>query len=1084
MNSLSATDKLNEVAFYNLLCKAPNQVQKTVSDVADESGAMNAIPLDNDTEEENGDLNQAVSVEPNEVTTIPPEVQSMQEQTAESSPHFLDRSSRSNRGGRMQELITNEQTRCNASSKPSKDEVARTKMELIMGAFSKGQKPKKYNLLKLDFSKILEYYTSCMTLQTDEKQWYSSIGLKPKAGTFGVYPTSVDNCNPIRVSLLVWKILQSYKLNGEYQYLNDSCFRDSLIQFLLSRNPTATDSAFDTCEIQTILEESSTHSFFIYVVDRIASPLDCNSGTGQNLYVFSSPMSSSEQNSSNPGRGKSGRIQFNHPGSDVNVIELRVCGTLQADGIPLFESAAKDKSAEVILFAVHSCNPSHQSSRAFMIYLGIVTGFNATKDDSFYARVFKEIQLSTTVLGKYGCYFRKDKQWYHLTWYIQGLMCDYLALTQIAKHGNSSATFPCILCPAEKKLYNPLYGSLLPSTWGQIFDSKTMKVIDSSLNFINPNSLYRMSSIVYQLLIKKKDSLYDQLRKNTQPISQSNTEEYTHLMELFTFLDHSYLLMWSPPVLNSLDSLQRAMSLTASATSGVSYQVSRADQEELIQELTTCKLMPPTPPTGEDENQQAMMLLPKGGVYSLDPMHLFSNTFKRFCVCLNNQLPTYGDSSYYKSITKLFVTHVTPYSHSRRPGFVPKLVNALACRRISELGDTGYSWLDPHLVITSFFYSLTCEQRIVMYFCLFTYMYQDSLKIPVVYFINVAVGLMSELYIINRNYNRASILQARLSTYLGLLENNTTPNYAASSTHLPDHLFQNILFLGPLFEYTDFLLERSLKDTKKDKQATTKSIHSLCKKSNVKSLASTFIYSAKAHTVHLSNSRESQISLSTSLDYDKWVLYSLIDDYVFSMNTYMPHDSYLDHVFAKTEQQWDRRYGYLKDKIPKPCGEPSLYSSLSWNHHHYEAVPEMITDTPSVQWLQQNMQYVAFTRGFDNCLYYFVVCGFLVYKVDMISYPLAICSPIKVESMSREYYSYYCLKLADDWNSCLTDYVVLSLYRLTMGTSIMLPFANRTVWGIAPMILTLVPFHEVACDKLFIGIKQHIMKNLSFVSLH
>lgn len=824
-----------------------------------------------------------------------------------------------------------------------------------------------------------------------------------------------------------------------------------------------------------------------FIVDQLyPSSSEAHSDSGDNVRVQAdvpdSSPSSNEQ--ANPSNRKSGSIQFNHPGSNVSVIELRVCGTLQADGIPLFESAAEDKSAEVVTFAVHSCNPSHQSSRAFLLYLGIISGFNSTKDDSAYVRAFREIQLSTTILGKYGCYFKKGDQWYHLTWFIQGVMCDYLALTQIAKHGHSSATFPCILCPVERKLYNPFYESLLPSTWSQIFDSKTMRVLDSSLNFINPSSLYRMSSIVCQLMGKSKEPLYDQLLANKQQYSQSNAVEYGHLRSLFSFLEQSYLLMWTPPVLTSLDSLHRATELTISVTQGTPYRIGTTDPTKLKQDLADYQLEPQSPPTGYDEHHQAMTLLSKGGMYSIDPMHLFSNTFKRFCVCLNNQLPTFGDKSYYNSFTQLYSTFITPSLCTKRPGFVPKMVNALACRRIRELGETGYSWLDPHRVIPSFYDDLTCEQRMVLYFCLFTYMYQDSLDIPIVYFMNVIVGIMSEMYIMNRDYERASILQARLSTYLGLLENNVTPNYGTTSTHLPDHLYHVILFLGPLFEFTDFMLERSLKATKRDKQATAKSMLSLGKKSNVKSLASIFNYKAKIHVVDLDQLIESRITEAFSLDCALWALHCLIDDYVFSMNTYLPHDSYLDHVFSETEQDWERRYGYLKDKVPKLCGGEVLYSSLSWNHHRYEAIPDGENGATSFEWLQRNLKFVAFTRGFDNRLYYVIVRGFRVYNVGENSYPVAICSPIKVESMNCEYYSYYCLKLTDDWDSCLNDYVVLSLYRLTMGTSIMLPFANRTMWSIAPMTLTLVPFHEIACDKLFIEIKQSIQNSYSSVFLH
>lgn len=862
-----------------------------------------------------------------------------------------------------------------------------------------------------------------------------------------------------------------------YAYLNKSSFRDSLIYFLISRNQTTTDPPFDTCQIQSIRKESAFHASFSFIVDQLSASASAHSDAAVNPTGIPDPsLTPNEEARPDPQNEKSGKIQFNHPGNGVSVIELRVNGTLQANDVPLFRSATRDQSAKALTFVVHSCNSSHHSSRAFSLYLGIIDDFNTAEEGSVYSRSFDEILLSTTVLGKYGCYFKKDEQWYHLTWYIQGIECDYLTLTQIAKHGDPSSTFPCILCPVEKKLYNPLYGSLLPSTWSQIFDSEMMTAIDSSLNFINPSSLYRMSSIVYQLIIQNEDSFRNQLFKDTRSVSLTNHSEYSHLTSLFSFLDHSYLLMWTPPVLTSLDSLQRALKLTTSIMQRGPYEVSPTDPIKLKQDLTENQLEPPTPPTGEDAHLQAMTLLPKGGIYSIDPIQLYSDAFQQFCTCLNNQLPTYGNTSYYSDFAQLFATVITPSSCTKRPGIVPELVNALAYRRISELGNTSNSWLDPRCVVPSFFNDMTREQRIVLYFCLFTYMYQDSLNIPVVYFMNAAVGIMSELYIMNRDYFHASRLQARLSTYLGLLESNVTPNYATSSTHLPNHLYQSILFFGPLFEQSGSHVDPS-DTTDSEDEESAETISSYSEERMVKSLASIFVYPTKTHAILISQLVRSQIALTSSLDYDMWIHYSLIDDYIFSMNTHMPHDSYLDHVISKSELDWEHRYGYLKDKVPKPCRGNTLYSSLTWNGHNHEAILESETETPSIEWLQRNLRHVAFTRGFDDFLHYFVVRGFLVNNVGGNFYPVAVCSQIKVESMSHEYNSYYNLKLAQDWDSNLKNYVVISLYRLTMGTSIMLPFANRKIWGITPMTLKLLPFHEEACDELFVSIRRKIMES-------
>lgn len=259
MQSLSDTNKLNEVTSFNSLCRTPIRVRKGTTD---DNDAMDEIPLDDGIEEENEDPNQSLPVETSETSTIASDAQNLQEQTSESASP-LDPKTRKARGGRMDQLLAKEKSPINASSKPSKDEIAKERLKSVMGAFPKGTKPKKYSFQKLDFKKILDYFVRTTALQSDEKQWYTSVGLKPNSSNHVYASLIIGNCNAIRVSLLVWKILQSYKLNGDYAYLNESCFRDSLINFLISRSIMTTDSSVDACQIQSILEESSHHSFFI-----------------------------------------------------------------------------------------------------------------------------------------------------------------------------------------------------------------------------------------------------------------------------------------------------------------------------------------------------------------------------------------------------------------------------------------------------------------------------------------------------------------------------------------------------------------------------------------------------------------------------------------------------------------------------------------------------------------------------------------------------------------------------------------------------------------------------------------------------
>ena len=88
-----------------------------------------------------------------------------------------------------------------------------------------------------------------------------------------------------------------------------------------------------------------------------------------------------------------------------------------------------------------------------------------------------------------------------------------------------------------------------------------------------------------------------------------------------------------------MDSLQRVIQLTESATQGVHYKAFQTILDNLNEDLAEHQSEPLT--IGKDERQQTMSLLPEGGVYFIDPVRLYSDIFKRFCDCLDNKLPKF-----------------------------------------------------------------------------------------------------------------------------------------------------------------------------------------------------------------------------------------------------------------------------------------------------------------------------------------------------------------------------------------------------------------------------------------------------------
>ena len=112
----------------------------------------------------------------------------------------------------------------------------------------------------------------------------------------------------------------------------------------------------------------------------------------------------------------------------------------------------------------------------------------------------------------------------------------------------------------------------------------------------------------------------------------------------------------------------------------------------------------------------------------------------------------------------------------RIPGKVGFIVNAMAMKRLTEICGC---WLSPSILLPSKFGKLTCEQRILFYLNYFKIVYQDSLDNQIVRSCDVIIDLIGEFLVCRRDRDRIAKCQARLSFYLGLLEEATRDDVPA-----------------------------------------------------------------------------------------------------------------------------------------------------------------------------------------------------------------------------------------------------------------------------------------------------------------
>ena len=723
-------------------------------------------------------------------------------------------------------------------------------------------------------------------------------------------------------------------------------------------------------------------------------------------------------------------------------------GTLHVDGVSCHESSKNGaKSVKVISYSIHNVNAGCQSSRAFTIYLGIIGSSSAEMDRI----IVDEIQRATTVTGKYGCYFKKDNQWYHLRWYVEGYLCDYAEHVNIAGCGSPSSNRFCLLCPIAVSYYNPCFNELLGLSWKQVFKAN-MKFCGSSLHFLSPQSLFRLSSYICHGFLSGKKRLLEALKLCgvNDALWESELKQMTcH----FQKVDKEFLTSWVPIVQTETAAANRCRDLAKEVLNG-------SKRESAINTMLGSDSIT-LPDNDRRSVQERNTLLPRVGWFILDSMHLFSNWVIRCAECLENCIAPKKNKDIVRILWKWLSAVIFCKPMKRQPGFIPLFVNAYAYKNLKSLV-TSESWINESVIFPSVLKGLTCEQRIVLYMNLFSFMYKESLSHPVVHAMNRLMHLIAFMFFMRHDRKKASEIQAKISYYLSQLESNCIPGFSTTTTHLLNHLYQVLFCVGTLSGYNNFITERCYKKTKNTKVATRYSVDILARREHVFTLCSIFSFGKR---------------LKLNLCQGKGILHgrcfdgitlelikkNFVDDYVFSRNTYFSHRPYFACIKESEKVIRLSEWGRFLHKADVLTWDKKVYRKLTWNGHQYISVG--FSDGYSLDWLDKNRACICCCRVEDD-LKYFLLRGYVVASTGENKYPLALCSPIGVEDIDPECPTPLEKLVKENWMEELEEVILISMYQLSIGNILPHWFADNLL-GLSPMCLNVYPFKDLADCSLF-----------------
>ena len=729
------------------------------------------------------------------------------------------------------------------------------------------------------------------------------------------------------------------------------------------------------------------------------------------------------------------QVSRTHPGGDVKVTDWMIRGTLHRDGVEIFPFGNKTRSIDIISFTVHNCNAKERNTRCFTYFVSFCISEKEVSD-----KVFDFVQRSTTVMGLEGCYVCIDSEWYHVRLGETGVVCDYSAVSEIAGHSQASSNAPCVWCNVEKRATNPLIGGAEPSSGAAWFPG-CEKCLPSSLEFVNSQSAYRCLTLLSIIARSHKGKAVRGL--DNLFASSIAKKELDQVIRLLSHIVQEYSfrlpLVLSPTVrmhyqcdqlegalksLGLLDITEESIVHGSSDSDSINYPSKKRYRREvqgypanetvnsvLHQYPSVVQERVETEKKKRDHviiSQYDNTVLHPKGFFLIDYMHILSNVFIRINRLLAGELPEVREKRRAKERNWVLISNSFFGSGSRIAGKVGNIVNAMAVNRLKQCSDL--SWMSPSVLLPAKFTKLTCEQRILFYLNYFKVIYQDSLDNQIVRSCDVIIDLIGEFLVCRRDRDRMAKCQARLSFYLGLLEEATRDDFPAECVHILNHLFTDITFGGEKSATMNFATERMYRYPKKRSTPCADPIRNIANWMFAEGISSALMYSERCKEAeYVRNMCGKRNEVTLPVDWKEWVLSGLLADSQFRRNDSLSVETLIDawSVGDDVAKEWKKKNlseKYLATNVGKI---QDVYGSITWRGTCYRSARVLPNEILKAEAILENKKNLAFKLGHRGVLLVFLVIGYQIVCIDNMEVPMAICRKIPVHSMGDEAYTYH-----------------------------------------------------------------------------
>ena len=452
---------------------------------------------------------------------------------------------------------------------------------------------------------------------------------------------------------------------------------------------------------------------------------------------------------------------------------------------------------------------------------------------------------------------------------------------------------------------------------------------------------------------------------------------------------------------------------------------------------------------------------PKETALSADQMHSVKNVMT--CLFSFFWRKSSGVSQYESLLTTYLRLRfpcgpgTTPFSISSVPDWVMKK----AQWRISLLrGKSNLRWLSPETLEPSGFKALKTHDCMILGFSLFSYLFQDSYRIPAVFAGVKIMECIAYQYNWNGGLRELNSVQCALNVFTSLFQGEVPLSVPTISLHQPQHNADSQRYHGPASVDNSLHQETEYENVKKNLQGgcdPEKAVQKALRAQGVCSVFDSRTPTAASPTEMANPMKEEDARhLLGSLHKDLYRILSRRnpgDDLFFYRWDFLPVRTSLDVVVEsliknksgdeafRCVAEYDVKYPNASSSLQEreDCIPSVVYEECSFKSERLHAYTKRtVVDDPSCL-----SPFVGFLRLFNNTVAAFLVVGFVELRVHAHLFPQALCVLIQTQSQSSFLETQHnCLIKSGCLDTLLENPVILpiSLNRLVMKKALVVPY--------------------------------------------